>query len=274
MKRTGFTLIELLVVIAIMALLVAILVPSLQNSRRQAKAVLCSSNIKQLFFGLAMYETENESFPHAFDRPPHGSPPPGGYPGYAQYDRKGWWWFNYIADYSKKDKGKKTVLRCPSRHVTSLELKNNILCGNYGVNQSICKSSIGRESHSEFIGKPLRSGHISRAAETLLILDSGYSMINWWHATNAPPVSLGNTIIEDTAYVPGLWINKERDLWSGQEHDAINGRHPNKTVNVGYVDGHISRTKADDLFVEKTDDSYKNRSPLWAPKGTPLFEPE
>jgi prepilin-type processing-associated H-X9-DG protein len=97
-------------------------------------------------------------------------------------------------------------------------------------------------------------------------------MINWWHATDAPPVFLDSTI-EDTAYIPGLWINKDRVLWSGQEHDAINGRHPNKTVNVGYVDGHISRTKADDLFVEKTDDSYKNRSPLWAPKGTPLFGP-
>ena len=272
MKRTGFTLVELLVVIAIIALLMAILVPSLQNSRRQAKTVFCSSNIKQLVVGLMMYETENETLPHAFDNTPM-EPPPDGYPGGSAYDRRGWWWFNYITDYSKKNKGKKTVLQCPSRHITNLELKNNILCANYGINQSICKSSSGRESHSEFIGKPLRSGHISRAAETLLILDSGYSMINWWHATNAPPVSPGSTI-EDTAYVPGLWINRERDLWPGQEQDAINGRHPNKTVNVGYVDGHISRTKADDLFVEKTNDGYKNRSPLWAPKGTPFFEPE
>ena len=265
MRRSGLTLIELLVVIATIALLMAVLVPSLQNSRQRAKTVLCSSNIKQLVLGLMMYETENESFPHAFDNTPM-APPPGGYTGYIQYDRTGWWWFNYITDYSKKNKGKKTVLLCPSRHITNLKLKNNILCANYGINQSICKSSIGKESHAEFIGTPLRSGHISRAAETLLILDSGYSMITWWHATDVPPVSLGNTIIEDTAYIPGLRINKERDLWPGQEQDAINGRHPNKMVNVGYVDGHISRTKADDLFVEKTADSYKSRSPLWLPK--------
>ena len=264
MKRSCFTLVELLVVIAVIALLMAILVPLLQNSRHQAKAVLCSSNIKQLVIGLMMYETENETLPHAFDNTPMG-PPPGGYAGGSAYDKIGWWWFNYIADYSKKNKSKKTVLQCPSRHITNLKLKNNILCSNYGVNQSICKSSSGVESHSEFIGMPLRSGDILRPAETLLIVDSSYSMINWWHATDVPPVSLGSTI-EDTAYIPGLWINKEKDLWPGQEQDAINGRHHQKTVNVGFVDGHNSHIKADDLFVEKTDDDYKNLSPFWLPK--------
>ncbi|HEW79164.1 MAG TPA: DUF1559 domain-containing protein [Phycisphaerales bacterium] len=265
MRRFGFTLIELLVVIATIALLMAILAPTLQSSRQHAKAVLCSSNIKQLILGLMMYESENDSLPHAFDNTP-SDPPDGGYPGYAQYDRKGWWWFNYIDDYFSKDKGKKTVLWCPSRQLRNLKFKNNILCGNYGVNQSICKSSSGKRSHAEFIGTPLRTANIPRAGETLLIVDSGYSMITWWHAADVPPVSLGSTI-EDTAYIPGLVINKDKkNLWSGQEQDAINGRHPNKTVNVGFADGHISRTKADDLFVEKTSDSYKNRSPLWLPK--------
>jgi len=78
-------------------------------------------------------------------------------------------------------------------------------------------------------------------------------------------VSLG-CIIEDTAYIPGLEINREKDLWSGQEQDAINGRHSNKTVNVGFADGHISRVRADDLFVEENGGSYSNRSPLWLPK--------
>ena len=98
MSRRAFTLIELLVVIAIIALLIAILVPSLQNLRQHAKAVLCGSKVKQLVLGLAMYETENETFPYALDDTLL-EPPPGGYPGYLQYDRIGWWWFNYITDY-------------------------------------------------------------------------------------------------------------------------------------------------------------------------------
>jgi len=158
------------------------------------------------------------------------------------------------------------VLLCPSKSLGDTRLKNDILCGNYGVNQSICKSSSGRESHSEFIGTPLCTSDISRPGETLLIFDSGYSMITWWHATDVSPVILGSNIIEDTAYIPGLKINVERDLWPGQEWDAIRGRHPNKSVNVGFADGHINRTKADDLFVGENSGSYINLSPLWLPE--------
>ena len=46
-KGKGFTLIELLVVIAVIALLLGILVPTLQGIRKQAKAVRCQAILKQ-----------------------------------------------------------------------------------------------------------------------------------------------------------------------------------------------------------------------------------
>ncbi len=265
MRHAGFTLIELIVVISTFALFMAIFVPVLQSSRENAKAALCGSNVKQLILGLFSYETENQTLPYGFYDSP--TPPPGGYAGYGQYDRKGWWWLNFIEGFYKKSDGKKTVVQCPCKQLNDPMINNNILCGNYGVNRSICKSSDDIQIHrEEFVGRPLSIAEIARPAETLLIVDSGYSLISWWHVTNEPPVVLGSTIIEDTAYVPGLRINEDRDLWPGQEQDAVYGRHLNETVNIGFVDGHVSRTKADDLFVGRTDCDYENKSPLWVPK--------
>ena len=46
-KSKGFTLIELLRVIAVITLLMAVLMPSLQRARRQAKTVACQANLHQ-----------------------------------------------------------------------------------------------------------------------------------------------------------------------------------------------------------------------------------
>jgi prepilin-type processing-associated H-X9-DG protein/prepilin-type N-terminal cleavage/methylation domain-containing protein len=264
MRRSCFTLIEMLVVIAVIALLVAILIPVLQSSKQRAKTVLCNSNIKQLTLGMILYENENQTFPYGFYN--SLAPPPGGYCGNSSFDRLGWWWFHYIYDYQGKKVSKNTTLWCPSRRIRDPKF-DHVLHGNYGVNQSICKSSDDTQGNGEeFIGKPLASSDIPHPAQTLLIVDSGYSIIDWWHVTDFPPIALDMNKIEDTAYVPGLEINKDKDLWLGQKEDALSGRHPNKTVNVGFADGHSERKRANDLSVEKKDDTYINRSPLWSPK--------
>lgn len=57
--RNGFTLVELLVVISIIALLMAILMPSLQKAREQAKRIVCASNLKQMGLGISLYAIDN-----------------------------------------------------------------------------------------------------------------------------------------------------------------------------------------------------------------------
>lgn len=58
MRTRGFTLIELLVVIAIIALLMAILMPSLQLARDQAQRIHCVSNTKALLLGWLLYKDD------------------------------------------------------------------------------------------------------------------------------------------------------------------------------------------------------------------------
>jgi prepilin-type N-terminal cleavage/methylation domain-containing protein len=58
--RNGFTLVELLVVIGIIALLISILLPSLNRARESAKATQCLNNIRQVGLAFMMYANENK----------------------------------------------------------------------------------------------------------------------------------------------------------------------------------------------------------------------
>jgi len=139
MKREAFTLIELLVVIAIIAVLMAILMPSLRIAREQARSVYCRSNVRTLTLAWLMYKDANDGklvggHPPATSQSPWVLNPAGGASApieeKKQYIKKGQLW-----PFVKKIE----VYRCPSdRRDKSLQHKYayrtySIAGGMYGV---------------------------------------------------------------------------------------------------------------------------------------------
>lgn len=58
----GFTLVELLVVIAILSLLVTTLMPSLSRAKELARSTMCSTNLRNIGVGLAIYQAQSRDF--------------------------------------------------------------------------------------------------------------------------------------------------------------------------------------------------------------------
>lgn len=74
--KKGFTLIELLVVIAILSLLIAILLPSLQQARELGKTVECAAHLRAIWMGVNYYAEDWQEWivpvgngPALWDRP-------------------------------------------------------------------------------------------------------------------------------------------------------------------------------------------------------------
>ena len=242
MKRRGFTLIELLVVIAIIAILAAILFPVFAKAREKAKQASCLSNLKQMGSSLLIYEDDNGYFPPYTLTNSTPSPDPVG-PWLAGT----WYWEQMIFPYTKSSK----IFICQSSPNYDEVSHLHFLAYQYGANQAIMPS--------QAIG--LSSAEIGDAAQTYLIMDSGYTTITYKSGVTPSRYN----------FIPGsgeagLPLPASPDVLQNKYNDGkpdfISGRHSGG-VNVTFCDGHAKFFKAAALIAQSkiaNDNIVNNKS--------------
>jgi prepilin-type N-terminal cleavage/methylation domain-containing protein/prepilin-type processing-associated H-X9-DG protein len=249
----GFTLIELLVVISIIALLLSILMPSLQRAKKSAQKVVCTSNHKQIGLGIRLYLTDNSEY-----YPPHRVLVGGSVlPGEGRISS-----LERIASYLECGKERRTMFDlwfpqvsrevdywpafiCPSDKTPFLGIN---YASSYGISTGLVKSVFVQgwglnflDGRNEFIQKLPRSRRaleIKRPSQALVVGDA------WWdyilrHGATAESLSVWGLSYRHGRGVDPKKVYGDQNAPSQFSPEELLGIHKGSGVNTLWADGHV-----------------------------------
>jgi prepilin-type N-terminal cleavage/methylation domain-containing protein/prepilin-type processing-associated H-X9-DG protein len=101
LRRNAFTLVELLVVIGIIAILMAILLPALNSARRQANAVKCMSQLREIGNALFLYSVDNRGYWPVLQHDANAAFPPN-HPDLRSVPNCNIYWYEFLIKYFSK----------------------------------------------------------------------------------------------------------------------------------------------------------------------------
>lgn len=238
---TGFTLIEVLVVVAVIALLLAILIPSLKAARAQARMAVCGSNIRQLAFANIGYATENKGYfvlaaedigvGFGGTKRWHGIRESAGVspdPDLNQFDPARGLLVRYLGRDGQ-------VKKCPSfRDYTDDNPRVDAFeaaCGGYGYNQSYIGGRYDLYVGNDAARHSARINDVRQPAATVMFTDAAFAQL-----PNEPPLEV--YVIEYSFCEPPLFQLAPGEPSPFRPTPSIHFRHRDQT-SVAWADGHV-----------------------------------
>jgi len=157
-KERSFTLIELLVVISIIAILAALLLPSLSKAREAGRRTVCIGNLKQTIIAQNNYADENRNWHPAYYNWRSTL-----YPYYGKYVNMGWY---NVFDYGNQFTHPHPLL-CPEG-LNKLDRTTNLHTNGQTRNNITYDQGIKNTGSSNWPGQHLRQFGINSFSKTIL----------------------------------------------------------------------------------------------------------
>lgn len=223
-SRRGFSLVELLVVTAVVALLVSIMLPSLSSARRQAEAVVCGSNLRQLAVANMMYADA------------HGGRFCPGAPNFRVRNLMRWHGARPAVNrpFEPEDGPLQPFLGFDEGIRACAALQREIPpggargfernAGGFGYNQAFLGVELERvgggwRQVSDLLGA--QSEQVARPHETLMFADTAF---------------MEGELVEYSFAEPRFF-----PTWGNRADPSLHFRHPGRSANVAWTDGHVDR---------------------------------